>query len=298
MKIAITGGSGFIGNYLINKLASDHQLIVLGRKKREPLSTPIEKLISYHQTDYSVDTLTNIFATLEPDAVVHLAAIRPSNNANNSTFISNLTIANNLFESCFRTNINNIVNLSSISIYSPANPLPWKEDQHPEPFNHYGLSKLWIEEAANFYNARGLSIKSLRVAQVIGIGEREGFLLQNYLNDALSGKALKVYGQGKGKRQYVHVKDVVKAIEHALSLPQIKGTFNIGMEQNYSFSELAKTINSVFGNNSPIEYLKDKPADENIYFMDITKANNVLAWHPIYSTLQDIYQNIYIMLNN
>ncbi len=292
MRIIITGGSGFIGRYLVKDLKNFHRLHLFGRQQE--LSHQNQNNVSYHQTDYSLNSLENLFQTINPDAVIHLAALRYSSELNHTEYLANLSISLNLFETCHKFDVQNIVNISTISVYSELDEIPWKENSETHPSNGYGLSKKWVEVAADYFCTKGLQIKSLRLAQLIGLGERDGYVLQTFLNNAINNKPQHVYGNNIGRRQYIYIKDVLTAINHALNLSSIHGIFNIGMKNNYTFLEVAETINDVFENSSKIKKLEDKSADEKIYLMDISKAENILEWYPsynLYETYVDIKNN-------
>lgn len=292
MRIIVTGGSGFIGKYLVDELLLNNQVFVIGKQNINCISIFNNIKVPYFYTDYSSKSIAQIFHDVKPDAVVNLAAQRPLKGKNEiSYFIDNLYIAANLFEQCFISNISNIINISTRSLYSSINTLPWIESVNLLPNNYYGLSKLWVEQTACHFIDKGLKIKTLRLAQVIGLGEKEGYLLQLYLKNAINGFPIKVLGNNIGKRQYIYVKDVVGAIIKALEQEDVSGIFNVGMNKNYSFNDLAVTINSVFGNKSEIIHDKEAKADENIYMMDISKAKNELNWQPKYD-LEDAYQDI------
>jgi nucleoside-diphosphate-sugar epimerase len=110
--------------------------------------------------------------------------------------------------------------------------------------------------------------------------------LQTYLSNARQGLPLKVFGKCEGKRHYVYVKDLSKAIGKALKKPEVSGVFNIEMKTNYSFLELARTINRVLKNQAGIIENREMKADESIYLMDIEKAKNVLGWKPKFDLLE------------
>lgn len=293
MRILITGGSGFTGKYVIDALGRNNEILVVGRNQHiQFIRINNYKELPYYQTDYSVDSLETIFSIFKPTAVVHLAAQRPLHkNVTINNYIDNLTNSIAIFETCLKFEIINIVFASSKSVYSKQNPLPWSESMLPIAFNNYGLSKLWIEDAASFYNSKGLRIKTLRLAQVIGLGEREGFVLQTYLSNAIARKPLNVYGNNVGKRQYIYVKDMVQAVKKAIYNAALYGVFNIGMRDGFSFLQLANTINKVFENPAGIIHSKNKEADENIYLMDVSKAQKELHWQPNYC-LEEAYEDI------
>jgi UDP-glucose 4-epimerase len=299
MKIAISGGSGFIGRHLADDLARHHEVFVIGIQKNIiDAETFTKQRVPYYYCDYAVNNIAEILAGTKPDAVVNLAAHRPEPGREElDDYYANLYTAANMFEACLKKDIYNVINISSRMVYSTASASPWKETDPPQPGSYYALSKQWAENAADFFNRKGMKIKTLRLAQVIGPGEREGYLLQVLLNNAMKGLPITVFGQCRGKRHYIYVKDVNRAINAALSKPEMSGIFNIGMADIYGFDELAATINRVFGNKSEIIIKKEAKADENIYHMSIEKAGRELDWEPAYD-LAETYKDIKNDLTN
>ena len=300
MKILITGGSGFIGSYIIDRLFLKNEIFVIGRNKELQSVTSINgRKVPYIFTDYSTVSLNKVFEIIKPEVVIHMAAQKPLKEKTSvNDYTVNLIVSIALIEMCIKHEVTNIINISSRSVYSIANSIPWREKTIPIPSNQYGLSKLWIDQAAQYYNTKDLKIKTLRIPQVIGLGEKNGFVLQSYLKNACEGNPLKVYGKNIGRRQYIYVKDIASAVESAISQPEIPGIFNIGMAENYSFYELATTINEVFGNKSEIELYENTPADENQYLMSIDKARSELDWEPkfdLLGTYSDIKKDLDIL---
>lgn len=284
MKLLITGGSGFIGKHLCDMLGCEFDLYIIGTQNAlTNVKSFVGKEFPYYSTDYSAGSLGLIFEKVKPNAVVHLAAHRPAgNNEFIDAYFENLRMSANLFEACLNNNITNIINTSTRLIYTQQNSKPWAEKAVVCPNGYYALSKHWVEQTAAYFNNKGLNIKTLRLAQVIGYGEREGYLLQIYTQNAKNGLPLTVFGECRGKRHYIYVNDVVAAIRTALLKPKLQGIYNIGMKNIYGFDELAQTINQVYGNKSEIIYNTEAKADENIYKMDISKAERELGWNAIY----------------
>lgn len=297
MRVLLTGGSGFIGRHFSNIMGDKYEIHVLGQQKDlNYLKLLNGDKIPYYYTDYSIDSLHGVMGKINPKVIVHLAAHRPDKNSNFlSDYLVNVEITSNLFEVCRNNDVTNIINISSRLVYNQELKKPWKECQNTVPMNYYGLSKKFCEITAEHFTNKGLKIKTLRLAQVVGLGEKDGYVLQIYLNNALKGKPIHIYGQGKGMRHYIYVKDAIRAIDKAINKKELSGIYNIGMSKLYSFEELATIVNNTFGKKSEIILERVKDADENIYHMDISKAQKELEWYPEYDMIE-AYNDINIDL--
>ena len=286
MRIIITGGSGFIGKWFVRGFADEHELIVLGRNRETLIPGVKDSDCTYLQTDYSTAHLCELLQG--SDAVVHLAAKR-TGAEDLESYWPNMALSYNLFDSCLKTGIKNVVALSTISVYSPANPLPWSEDQKVSPLTLYGISKVTMENLAEYYNqVHNLNIKCLRVAQVLGLYERSGFMLNTFIEKACRQEKLKVYGKGEGRREYIYVKDVAGAINKALDDHVPAGIFNIGTGVNISHLELGNLVNDVFDNKGNLSLVPGMEEDKSVYLMDISKAENIMGWIPKWSLVEGL----------
>lgn len=281
MKIAVVGGNGFIGKEFVTyALDKGHKTIVLDR----------------HYDIISSEGSIQILEILRDcDAMVFLAARRPSISFSLEDYFYNIEIAGRYLDLCRKASIGNIVITSSISVYS-SEETPWKEDHFDIPLSLYGASKQAVDSLALQYNHQyHLHIKCLRLAQVIGMGERKGFLLNTVIDNAITGKKQTVFGKGIGRRQYIYVKDVCDVILHCIEIEnENAGIFNIAMHDNISIVELVQIANEVFGNETGIEFVDYDKEDTKEYLMDTTKAEKSLHWRAEYDfekALKDIRDN-------
>lgn len=286
MKIAVTGGLGFLGDELVKLLLEKkHQVVVLTRKY-----TSSPKPVEIRTTDYTIEALSDCFKDIE--AVVHLASVRGAGGGI-SDFLINEVLAENIFRAAYQNNINNIVQASTISVYSDCSKIPWNESQVIVPKTFYGISKLACEHIGAIYNRKyGMSIKSLRIAQILGEGERKGFMMNTFIDRAFNKEQLVVNGKSIAKREFVYVKDVANAINCALNNPRISGVFNIGSNEAYTNLEIATIINNIFHNENNLIY--NDNSDEGIESSLMTShyAETVLGYKPnwsLHTALKDIH---------
>jgi UDP-glucose 4-epimerase len=274
MKIAITGATGVIGRAVVAELAG-HQLLLLGRNaERMQQQFPSA---STRETDYSAEDLAS--ALRDSNALVHLAAARPAASLTSfdDFYMGNVRTTENLFKACVDAGISNVVLASTASVYSPKfNQIPFDEDQVVFPRSFYGISKLTCEKLAYKY---GLNAKSLRITHVISIHEKDGYMLRTFIDRALAGERLTVFGQGSGAREYVYVRDVASAVGAALRAESARGVFNIGMGAVTTHRELAQTISEKLGGGqSTVALDPTKPDDPEGHLMTSEKARAELGW--------------------
>lgn len=269
MRIAVVGGNGFIGKEFIGYATErGHQTVVIG--------STVDAF-----SDSGVRKITELLSGSE--AVVFLAAKRPTAEFSLEEYYYNIRLGATYFDIARKSGITNIAITSSTATYSSVN-LPWKEEEWQCPLSLYGASKQAIDGLALHYNnLHNMKIKSLRLAQVIGMGERKGFLLNTLIDNAIAGRKQAIYGAGIGRRQYIYVKDVCDALLHSITeQSENAGIFNIGLKHNVSIIELAELINDVFENKAGIEMFSDKSEDTKQYLMDVSKAELELHWKPGY----------------
>lgn len=182
MKVGITGGTGFLGKEVSTLLEKEgHIPVIIGRS---PFNGKTK--YEYRSTDYSIESLNKVLDGNQ--AVVHLAAVRGSKGCI-SDFHQNEIITENLLKSCINIGITNIVIASSIAVYSKVESIPWTEEQLPSPKTLYGISKISCEYMADLYHKEyELNIKSLRIAQILGEGERKGFMMNTFIDNAFHKK--------------------------------------------------------------------------------------------------------------
>jgi nucleoside-diphosphate-sugar epimerase len=290
MKIAVTGASGFLGGYLVSRLlGSGHDLFLLTRSldRIDPTAYPAGK-VTWLETDYSPDSLNSL--VLPVDAMVHLASKKyhPGQKMF-SDYEINLTVSGNVFKVCETQNIKNVIFSSSRSVYSSLNRLPFSEEDDVFPENPYAVSKLKIEKISDTYD---INCKSLRISQLIGWGEREGFMFKTFLNRAMEKKPITIFGQGSGTRDYLYAKDAARAIEKAIQYPHIKGVFNVGSGHGTRHLEFAELIAAVFSDNeSPVVVDRDKKEDPCHYRLNIDKFRTCFSWEPCY-TLREALEDM------
>lgn len=287
MKIAVTGASGFVGKSVAeNLIEKGIEVVPVSRKS----------------TDYSVESLAQILQGV--GTVIHLAAVRGGDGAM-ADYHDNERITENLLRAMAEAGTEQIIYASSRMVYSGEENIPWKETDIPAPNSLYGISKMEGENLCSYYSRKyGFRSTAIRIAQVMGPGEKVRNMMSVFLEKAANGEQLKVIGASKAKRQYIYVKDLAEVISRIALDSSAQGcagtsgragqeVINAGMEQAYTNLEIAQAFSEVFGLPTP-EYDDSKPETITPSIMDVGRMVEQTGFRPrdMRDALEDIRQEL------
>ena len=287
MKCVVTGGCGFIGSHLVDRLVHlGHQVVVV-----DDLSTGDDSHLNpaAEPVKGSVTDLGLLISAMESaDCVFHTAAwarIERSVEDPVGTHNVNVNGALNVLQAARLNGVSRVINSSSSSVYGDQPTHVMREDMAPNPKSPYALQKLIAEQYADmFARLFHMSIVSLRYFNVYGPRQpAEGaylLVIPRFLRMRRRGEPLTVYGDGSQTRGYTHVADVVEAniLAATADLPTGEHTvLNIGPRQETSVNEIAALI------GGPVRYVVPNPRGEFEEFRksaDNSKARAVIGWEP------------------
>lgn len=292
MRFIVTGGAGFIGSHLVDRLlkAGAHVAVLdnLSTGKKQNLNPKAK----FFRMDIRNPRLNQVFLKERPHGVFHLAAVPRvplSVKDPMGTADVNITGTVNVFDAARKAGAKRVVFASSSSVYGDQKKLPLQETMEPKPLSPYGLQKLTGEKfAALFGVLYGLPVVCLRYFNVYGpridFDSDYSLVLGKFLKQHSQGKPLTIYGDGKQTRGFCYVEDVVKATHKAMTSPGIKGgeVLNVGQSTANSVQELAVLI------GGPMKHLAPRPGDVRHTRADIALARRLLGWEPKVSFLQGV----------
>jgi len=296
MKILITGGAGFIGSHLAERLARDrHQLFLLDdlndfyspQLKQENLASvrAAGEVQFFHQDICDEGAVFRIFERVRPDAVVHLAAragVRPS--LHQPLLYERVNVGGTLvlLEACRRLGVPKFLFASSSSIYGITNRLPFSEGDHLNlPVSPYAATKLAGEKLCYTYShLYGLSVVCLRFFTVFGPRQRPDLAIRKFTDLIEEGRPVPVFGDGSSGRDYTFVADIVEGIRAALALETRYEIFNLGNSHPIGLSTMIRTIEQALGKKALLRQEPDQAGDVPITFADISKAQRELGYRP------------------
>lgn len=304
----ITGGAGFIGSTITEKLLGRGDKVVcvdnfdpyydpeLKKKNIGPfLSNPNFKLEIADILD--LDNLVKIFKENHIDHVVHLAAkagVRPSLEDPIAYQRVNGEGTLNVLEAARRTWCKKLCLASSSSVYGNNKTVPFKEtDVVDFAISPYAATKKANEVMAHVYHAiYGLDIFMLRFFTVYGPKQRPDLAINKFARLINEGKPITLYGDGKTYRDYTYVDDIVngvllcsKFLDEHNSVYEI---LNLGSNHPVTLVEMVRTIEKAMGKKAIIEYLPMQPGDVDATYADITKAKNLIGYKPSISFKEGI----------
>lgn len=282
MRVLVTGGAGFIGSHLVDKLLEhDHEVFVLddlsgGTKDNLPFK------VAFAQIDCrNTEQVHGYFSRVKPEIVFHLAANAAENKAqfspiditsrNYSAFINSLT-------PFVKYGGKRFVFTSSIAVYG-ALQTPFKETDTPDPEDLYGITKLAAEQTLKVMSkVHGFEYVIARPHNVYGPRQNMTDPYRNvvtiWMNAILSNKPYYIYGDGEQKRCFSYIDDVVEAL-YKCGFNDVAGkTFNIGADKSYSLNELQKAIRPLYG----AIHLPDRPQEVKEAISDHTESKKYLNY--------------------
>ena len=280
MKVLITGSSGFIGRNLWNRLDDEgYDLIDYDLPKRDITN---------------VDGMGYVF-NQSPDVVVHMAAqayippgeLDPFNNA-----ITNVAGTVNVLERA-KEHGTKVVFCSSGAVYGSLARVPTYEEIVCDPESHYGISKLAAEMYAKFYyQKRGVPVTITRFSSVYGAGRPAG-PINAFVERALSGDPITIYGDGETTRDYTYVNDVVEGLKLCIdgTIPYSGEVYNLASGVQTSLLEVVDAIEDILDKKLDVRHEPEVPGDIRVNYFDIEKARR-WGYNPMVSLNEGIEKMI------
>ena len=288
MKILITGGAGFIGSNIADRLIRDkHRVVVvddLSTGKKENLNNQAK----FYRCDIRDKDIADIFNKERPEIVIHNAAqisVRVSVDDPIADADINIEGSLNVLEACKKYNVKKVIFASSGgTVYGEQKYYP-ADEKHPlSPISPYGVAKLSIEKYLYYYSYNfGLKYVTLRYANIYGPRQDpygEAGVVAIFSEKILNKENPVINGDGKQTRDYVFVSDVVEANVGAIK-GEFTGELNIGTGKETSVLDLFYLLKRISGNESIKEmHGPPKEGEQKRSSLSSEKAKTFLGWEP------------------
>lgn len=272
-RIAVTGGSGLLGRYLVRQLVDNgHEVLVLGRSTGAKPAVGVR----YAVTDYSLSSLASLLAGVEQ--VFHLAALRGGSRLV-SPYIENIEIAENVAIASRDSGVSVFFNASSISVYTSGRPSPvYLEGRDEAPGNGYGLSKLWAEAAIARAVSGACRVVHGRFGHLYGAFERNEYAINKFLASARVGELISVDQNAWDSRDFVFAKDAARAATLLVEESQFEGVVNVGSGAPSSLGEMAEHIADVYQSPFSLGHSVRPSSPSVLTQMDIARLTNLVDY--------------------
>jgi len=296
MNILITGGAGFIGSHLSEKIIGlGHRVICIDNFndyydpaiKEHNLKDIIDdkNFILYRADILDRTAVQKIFSAHNIDIVIHLAAragVRPS--LSNAVLYEKVNVEGtiNLLESCKEKAITRFIFASSSSVYGGNKKTPFSEtDKVDFPVSPYAATKKSGELICyTYHHLYDISIFAFRFFTVYGPRQRPEMAIHKFARKIFNGVPVEVYGDGSSSRDYTYINDIVNGIIGSLDLVRGFEIINLGNSYPIKLLDLMKLIEEKAGKKALIKYTEMQPGDVFTTYADIGKARKLIKYNP------------------
>jgi UDP-glucuronate 4-epimerase len=295
MRILVTGGAGFIGSHLVEKLLSlDHNVAILDdfndfydpRIKRQNIAAVAKDVAIHHLDLRDSGTLRNLFHREKFEAIAHLAAragVRPSIQNPQLYYDTNVDGTLHLLDAARVTGVERFIFASSSSVYGNSKTVPFSEDrQLIQTLSPYGATKIAGEFLCSTYShLYGIRVVALRYFTVYGPRQRPDLAIHQFTQKIHAGKPIDQFGDGTTRRDYTYIDDIIQGTMAAFKYDgPMFDIFNLGESETIQLRDLIAGIENALGGEAKINRLPEQPGDMPVTYADISKARKLLGYNP------------------
>lgn len=295
-KILVTGGAGFIGSHLTERLLVEGQAVINvdnfndyydPNVKRRNIESLLQKadyrLIEGEILDYVF--LKDVFSRERINVVVHLAAragVRPSIMEPRLYQEVNVAGTTNLLELSRQFGVEKFIFGSSSSVYGENKKVPFSEDDPVDhPISPYAASKKAGELICyTYHHLYGLPTTCLRFFTVYGPRQRPDMAIHKFTRSIRNGGEIAMFGDGTSRRDYTFVSDIIEGICRAIEHCRGYHIYNLGESKTITLKELINLIAKCVGREPVIRELPLQAGDVPVTYADISKARNEIGFQP------------------
>jgi len=285
----VTGGAGFIGSHLVERLLEDGYKVIgidcfTDYYPKGIKEANIANALNHKNFGFVEGDLLKINEYPDVDYVFHEAAqagVRASWGKSFEVYTkNNIEATQKLLEFYKNKKIRKFVFASSSSVYGDAE-LPMKENSLLKPVSPYGVTKLAAENLCYLYwKNYGIPIVSLRYFTVYGPRQRPDMAFYKFINAILNDEKITIYGDGNQTRDFTFISDVIDANILAIKSNIVGKVFNIGGGSRISVNEVIKILEEILGKEAEVKYIEKQKGDVEHTYSSIEKAKNMLGYNP------------------
>lgn len=294
MKTLITGGAGFIGSHLAEKLADKHEVVILDNldsyydvkikeKNIKIVKSKGAKFIIGDVTNY--DFIEKIIKENNIKIIFHEAARPGVRYSIKDPFFSNkvnVIGTLNILKASLDSGVKKVINASSSSVYGKVKYLPFDENHSTLPISPYAVSKLAAEHYCRvFHEVYGLETISLRYFTVYGPRMRPDLAIPIFTKSILNNKLPIIFGNGEQTRDFTYIDDIVDANLKVLKINRADGeVLNIGSGRRVTINYMIDTLKNLLNSDIKSKYVDPIKGDARDTLANIDKAKKLIGYEP------------------
>jgi len=295
MRVLVTGGAGFIGSHLVERLLRDgHDVAILDDfndfydpKIKWANISALAKDIAVHDVDLrDGEKVTELSRRGKFDAIFHLGAragVRPSIQQPELYYDTNVSGTLHLLAGAHANGVERFIFASSSSVYGAAKKVPFSEAEHlTQTLSPYAATKIAGEFLCSTYShLYQLRIVALRYFTVYGARQRPDLAIHQFTRKIHAGEPIDQFGDGTTRRDYTYIDDIIQGTMAALKYggPAFD-VFNLGESETIQLKDLIAAIEKILGKKAKINRLPEQPGDMPLTSADISKARKLLGYDP------------------
>src|SRR5215472_3477846 len=295
MRVLVTGGAGFIGSHLVEKLvAAGHEVVIVDdfndfydpQIKRANIAGFAKDVTVCHVDLREGAAVRNLFHREKVDAIAHLAAragVRPSIQLPQLYYDTNVIGTLHLLEAARVTGVERFIFASSSSVYGASKTVPFHEDEHlTQTLSPYAATKVAGEFLCSTYShLYQMRVVALRYFTVYGARQRPDLAIHRFTRRICAGQPIDQFGDGSTRRDYTYIDDVIQGTMAALAYDgPLYDVFNLGEGQTIQLKDLISAVENALGKKAKINKLPEQPGDMPLTYADISKARKLLGYNP------------------
>ena len=295
MRILVTGGAGFIGSHLVEKLLGlGHQVAILDdfndfydpQIKRANISRVARDVLLHHADLRDNAAVRDLFRREKFEIIAHLAAragVRPSIQHSQLYYETNVSGTLHLLEAAQLTGVERFIFASSSSVYGASKKVPFSEEEHlTQTLSPYAATKVAGEFlCSTFSHLYQMRVVALRYFTVYGPRQRPDLAIHQFTRKIFAGLPIDQFGDGSTRRDYTFIDDIIQGTVAALKYDgPLFDIFNLGESETIQLKDLIEAIENTLGKKAKINQLPEQPGDMSLTCADISKARKLLGYDP------------------
>jgi UDP-glucuronate 4-epimerase len=295
MKVLVTGGAGFIGSHLVERLLTDGNKVAILDDFNDFYDPKIKRTniavfasdVAVHDVDFrDAEKVANVFRNEKFDAVFHVGAragVRPSIQQPQLYYDTNVAGTLHLLEAARSSGTERFIFASSSSVYGAAKKVPFSEDEHlTQTLSPYAATKIAGEFLCSTYShLYKIRVVALRYFTVYGARQRPDLAIHQFTRRIHAGEPIDQFGDGTTRRDYTYIDDIIQGTTAALNYdgPGFD-VFNLGESDTIQLKDLVAAIENALGKKAKVNRLPEQPGDMPLTCADISKARKLLGYNP------------------